>query len=115
QTCRRDGLAWACGAEAASQLSALVTGKTVRCEQVGTDQYDRMLARCSVGATDVNRTMVLLGFATAYRHYSSDYVSAEERAKGNKLGLWSGQFESPSDYRHLEEAPAQTRHVSRRS
>ena len=114
QTCQRDGNRWACGAEAANQLAALVTGKTVRCEQVGTDQYNRMLARCRVGATDVNRTMVALGFAVAYRRYSSDYVSAEESAKGNKLGLWAGQFESPSAYRHAEEAPAQTGRPARR-
>ena len=114
QTCQRDGLRWACGAEAANQLSALVTGKTVRCEQVGTDQYDRMLARCRVGATDINRTMVALGFAVAYRRYSSDYVSIEASAKGNKLGLWAGQFESPSDYRHMKEAPARTKPTSHR-
>jgi len=115
QTCQRAGLSWACGAEAANQLSALVTGKTVRCEQVGTDQYDRLLARCRVGTTDVNRTMVVLGFAVAYRRYSLDYVSAEESAKGNRLGLWSGQFESPSAYRHSEEAPAQTRRPAHRA
>src|SRR5215204_2003779 len=83
QTCLRDGLRWSCGAEAANQLSALVTGKTIRCEQVGTDQYNRMLARCRVGPTDVNKTMVALGFAVAYRRYSSDYVQAEQSAKGN--------------------------------
>jgi endonuclease YncB( thermonuclease family) len=110
QTCQRDGHSWSCGAEAANKLSALVTGKAVRCEQVGTDQYGRMLARCRVGATDVNRMMVALGFAVAYRRYSSDYVSAEDSAKGNRFGLWSGQFEMPSDYRHVERAPAQPRH-----
>jgi endonuclease YncB( thermonuclease family) len=111
QTCQRDGTRWMCGAEAANQLSALVTGKTVRCEQVGTDQYNRMLARCRVGATDVNRTMVALGLAVAYRRYSSDYVSTEASAKGNRFGLWAGQFENPSDYRHLEKTPAQTKSI----
>ena len=93
QTCKRNGVSWGCGSQAANQLSALVTGRTVRCEQVGTDQYDRMLARCRVGGTDVNRTMVALGFAVAYRRYSSDYVSAELSAKGNRLGIWAGEFE----------------------
>jgi len=114
QTCQRDGTRWACGAEAANQLSAMVTGKTVRCEQVGTDRYDRMLARCRVGGTDINRTMVALGLAVAYRRYSSDYVSSEASAKGNRLGLWAGEFEIPADYRH-EEAPAQTRRASNRA
>ena len=115
QTCQRQGARWACGAEAANQLSVLVTGKTVRCEQVGIDRYHRMLSRCRVGATDVNRTMVALGLAVAYRRYPSDYVSAEASAKGNRLGLWAGEFENPGDYRHEEDPPAQTRPVSRRA
>jgi hypothetical protein len=57
--------------------------------------------------------MVALGFAVAYRQYSSDYVSAELSAKGNKLGIWAGEFENPSDFRHAEEAPALTRHTPR--
>jgi hypothetical protein len=39
-------------------------------------------------------------YAIAYRHYSNDYVSAEETAKAAKRGLWAGTFEMPSDYRH---------------
>jgi endonuclease YncB( thermonuclease family) len=107
QACQRDGHSWPCGAEAANKLSALVTGKSVRCEQIGTDQYGRMLARCTVGSTDVNKAMVALGLAVAYRRYSSDYIAIEESAKGNHLGLWSGQFEMPSEYRHAERQGAQ--------
>lgn len=103
QQCKRAGQNWACGSAAADKLASLVTGKDVRCEAVGTDQHERTLARCTVGATDVNRVMVASGFATAYRHYSADYVSAEESAKANKRGIWAGSFELPSDYRH--EAP----------
>lgn len=115
QTCQRDGLSWACGVKAAQQLSALVSGKTVRCEQVGTDQYGRMLARCRAGAVDVNRTMVGLGFAMAYRRYSSDYVPDEERAKANRRGLWSGEFDNPSSYRRLAEPSAPRKPAARRA
>jgi endonuclease YncB( thermonuclease family) len=100
QSCNRSGQAWACGAEAANRLSQLVTGKDVRCIAVSTDQYGRTLGRCTVGTTDINRTVVSTGYAVAYRRYSSDYVSAEETAKVNRRGIWAGSFEMPSAYRH---------------
>lgn len=103
QSCTRDGKPWACGADAAKQLSSLVTGKQVRCDQVDTDEHGRIVARCTAGSVDVNRVMVATGYATAYRHYSMDYVRAEEIAKANKRGLWAGMFEMPSEYRHARE------------
>jgi len=114
QSCKRGSVNWSCGAEAADRLSQLVTGKDVRCTSVSIDQHGRTLARCTVGAVDVNRTMVATGFAVAYRHYSSDYVSAELAAKANKRGIWAGTFEIPSDYRH-EGAPGVRSPVARRS
>ncbi len=100
QSCTRNGQEWACGAEAAEQLARLVTGKQVRCVSMGTDQYDRVLGRCTVGTLDVNRAMVAGGHAVAFRRYSTDYVSAEESAKANRRGLWAGTFKMPSEYRH---------------
>ena len=110
QSCKRNGAAYSCGAEAADRLSRLVTGKQVHCTSMGTDQHDRVLGRCSVGALDVNRAMVAGGHAVAYRRYSTDYVSAEETAKANRRGIWAGTFEMPSDYRHegATQSPART-------
>lgn len=99
QICTRGGARWACGTEAAERLSRLVTGKDVTCVPVGRDQYQRLLARCSLLGTDVNRTMVQTGYAIAYRRYSSDYVSAEEQAKAAKRGIWAGEFEMPDAVR----------------
>ena len=107
QTCKKAGTTWNCGKEAADRLSRLVTGREVRCSPVSTDQYDRVLARCSVVGVDVNRTMVATGFAVAFRKYSSDYVSAEESAKANKRGLWAGTFETPSKVRAAQRQPEQ--------
>jgi endonuclease YncB( thermonuclease family) len=104
QTCKRDGRNWACGQAAADELSKLVTGKDLSCVAVDTDQYHRTVAQCTAGELDVNRTMVALGFAVAYRRYSSAYVSAEESAKVNRRGLWAGTFELPSLYRREERA-----------
>lgn len=99
QVCTRGGSNWACGQESARQLSKLVTGREVKCVPTGVDEFDRIVARCTVGAVDVNRTMVALGHAVAFRKYSSEYVSAEDTARNNKRGLWSGRFDMPADVR----------------
>ncbi len=99
QTCTRDGQQWACGAAAADELMRLVTGKQVICLPTGVDRYGRVLARCMAGSSDINSRMVELGYAVAYRQYSSDYVPTEEKAKLARRGLWAGKFETPSDYR----------------
>lgn len=100
QTCTRAGLPWACGSAAADQLSKLVTGKQVSCVSLGVDKYRRVVARCTVGFTDLNRTMVATGYALAFRRYSTNYISAEESAKVARRGIWSGTFKLPSDVRH---------------
>lgn len=103
QSCKRAGTNWQCGTEAAEKLAALVTGREVRCVSSGEDQYGRTLAKCTVGQVDVNRTMVATGFAVAFRRYSSSYVSAEESAKVNRRGLWSGEFQMPQAFRAAEQ------------
>jgi hypothetical protein len=113
QSCRRAGEDWAFGSAAADKLAQLVTGKNVVCASVGTDQHGRLLGRCTVGATDVNRAMVASGYAVAFRRYSSDYVSAEDSARANKRGIWSGTFQMPSDFRHAGDAPVPQRPKTR--
>lgn len=100
QECSRAGRSWQCGQEAAAELSKLVSGKQIRCLKVDVDEHGRTVAQCMAGSIDVNRTMVALGYAVAYRRYSTAYVSAEDSAKASKRGLWSGKFEMPSQYRH---------------
>lgn len=104
QVCTRGGQPWDCGAVAAHELAKLVTGKHVSCIAFDTDQYRRTVAKCTADGVEVNRTMVALGYAVAYRHYSSAYVSAEEGAKANRHGLWAGTFELPSMFRREERA-----------
>jgi endonuclease YncB( thermonuclease family) len=100
QACMSEGRSWPCGAEAARRLSNLVDGKLVTCDPVDIDKHGRTVARCKWGEVDINRSMVALGYALAYRQYSMDYVSAEESAKVSNRGIWSGTFELPSDVRH---------------
>jgi endonuclease YncB( thermonuclease family) len=43
--------------------------------------------------------MVREGYAVAYTQYSKDFIVDEKYAKENKLGIWSMNFQTPSDYR----------------
>ena len=96
---RSDGTSWRCGQQAALALSDRIGRATVRCEPRDRDRYGRVVAVCFKGAEDLDRWMVATGWAVAYRKYSLDYVADEERAKRARLGIWSGNFEMPWDWR----------------
>lgn len=105
QTCTRDGSQWMCGEEAARQLGALIEGRQVVCRGKGTDAYGRTLAICEASGLELNKTMVSLGWALAFRSYSTDYIADEGIAKAARLGIWNSQFRLPQDYRQAT-APA---------
>ena len=112
QTCTKQGSQWPCGQVAKEQLSALIAGQRVECRGQGVDQYGRILAVCSIGYDELNRTMVEQGWAVAYRTYTDAYVPAELRAKSQKLGIWASTFTMPEDYR-IAKLPPEPPAVSR--
>ena len=59
-----------------------------------------MVAVCMVGSIDLGRWLVQEGHALAYRKYALDYVRDEEAAKAAKAGIWAGEFQDPSEFRH---------------
>lgn len=100
QECYRpDGSRWRCGQQAALALQDLIGRRPVTCARQDTDRYGRIVAKCSVGGTDINAWLVTNGWAVAYRQYSSDYVGAETMARAGSLGIWSGEFAMPWDWR----------------
>lgn len=99
QTCDRNGETWTCGEESGRQLAAIIGDQRVDCEGDENDSYGRLVAVCSAGYTQLNRTMVESGWATAFRKYSQDYVADEIRARGERRGLWKSTFELPETYR----------------
>lgn len=115
QTCDREGRVWACGEAAAQQLRDLVAGKRVDCRGQGRDTYGRVLAVCSAGYDELNKTMVEQGWATAFRKYSETYVASETRAKQVKLGIWSSTFVLPEDYRQANRPPEPSEEPARQS
>lgn len=103
QNCKTaSGESYACGQVAQQALLQAIAGQPIKCEVQTTDRYDRKVAICyanSGSGADLGRTMVAKGLAVAYRHYSSRYVADEEAARKAKLGLWSGSFTLPWDFR----------------
>ena len=114
QSCTRGGQSWDCGAAASNALAKLVSGRSVMCWSMGVDDFGRTLARCTSNGVDVNQRMVAQGHAVAFRKYASDYVAAEEQAKAAKLGLWSGDFQRPEEFRRIASATSKPRASERR-
>ena len=94
-----NGKKWDCGQAAKIRLNQTIYGKQVLCKVKGKDRYKRVLAICYVNGTDINEHMVREGLAESYRQYSDIYESAEEYARSNKKGIWSGELEALSKYR----------------
>jgi hypothetical protein len=69
------------------------------CDERGQDRYGRTIAVCMLDGENLNHWLVAQGWAVAYRRYSTDYVATEEAASAEGVGIWSGSFDMPWDYR----------------
>lgn len=87
QTCVAGGEVWRCGQKAALALADFIGRSPVRCEEQGVDRYGRVIAACYVRGEDIERWMVLNGWALAYRRYSIDYVVEERTAQVARAGI----------------------------
>jgi endonuclease YncB( thermonuclease family) len=88
-----------CGKLARDALSKLIRSRSVKCSIVDRDRYGRQVSVCKDGALDINREMVRLGWAIAYRKHALSYVKVEIEARIAKRGIWDWQFEEPESYR----------------
>lgn len=100
QRCRdARGRKYNCGQRARNHLKAIVAGREVNCRVMDVDRYQRSVAICHAGDTELNRQMVADGWAVAYRLPA--YVHAEQSAKKAGKGIWQGDFEQPGNWRSL--------------
>jgi len=95
QTCILSGRTIPCGRESLAALRRLAAGGLATCVGSERDRYGRLLARCRVRGIDLGATMVREGRAVAF----GDYASEEAEARSRFAGIWSGEFERPSDWR----------------
>jgi endonuclease YncB( thermonuclease family) len=95
---------WTCGIEARDQLTKLIGGRQVRCDDLGADPTfkKRRLGVCKVEGetTSLSQLLVRQGFAlnddsSATGRFKTD----EARAKEDRQGLWKGCFAAPQEFR----------------
>lgn len=101
QSCTRDRVPWLCGQEAAKYLRELVAGEYLSCAERNRDRYGRIVGVCTLAdGRDLGQVMVEAGYALAYRQYGGKlYDAAERSAKGERRGLWAGEFMAPWEWR----------------
>lgn len=100
QKCKNSkGGEWACGKAAITALEKLVLGRQLHCDNRGVDDYDRIIAVCSVAGQDVNELLVASGLAWAFRRYSKDYAATEDQARQAGKGIWQAPSQTAWDYR----------------
>ena len=96
QACRRvDGSSYDCGRAARRHLLTLLKNGKVVCRGWEKDKYQRLLAHCSAGEVQLNRQMVLDGWAVAF----GEYLVEEQKANAARKGLWNGDFQNPAEWR----------------
>jgi endonuclease YncB( thermonuclease family) len=83
-----DDMHYPCGKVAARTLGVIIQDKELSCEPKGPDERGIMRAVCRIDNADINQTMVLNGWAVAYREETLDYVQAERAAWVNREGMW---------------------------
>ena len=99
QTCINQGIIDPCGVTAKEILIDKISDNEVECISEGKDQYKRTLAECFVNDESLSSYLVRSGYAFAYRKYSRKFISDEDYAKSNKIGMWSMKFDYPWDHR----------------
>jgi endonuclease YncB( thermonuclease family) len=100
QECRSRQGNYPCGREAQKQLRILVQDVALTCKGLGRDKYDRLLAVCRAGKTNINAALVRAGFAYAYGGYSAE----ESVARNAGSGIWATNNERPKAYRDRNKA-----------
>ena len=101
QVCKVNEENYKCGVKSKEFLVSLIGNQSVKCNRKDIDRYRRIVAECFAGLTNLNKELVRNGWALAYKDYSKDYVSDEEFAQKNNLGVWRGTFIHPKKWRKL--------------
>ena len=99
QTCLKQGIKAPGGITAKQILIDKIADNKIVCIREGKDQYKRTLAECFVNNESLSSYLVKSGYAFAYRRYSKKFITDEDFARTNKIGMWSMEFDYPWDWR----------------
>src|SRR5262245_29235070 len=92
--------AWPCGEEAATALAKWLSDKTIVCETTGTQAGQRTLAHCALLDQDLAEWLATYGWAVPDPNCVCETVrAAAESAKASQLGIWTGAFTMPWEWR----------------
>src|SRR5260370_23522226 len=96
--------AWTCGIEARDQLTKLIGGREVRCDDLGADPSykKRHLGACKIegDTTSLSQLLVHQGFALNVESAATGRFETDEaRAREDREGLWKGCFVAPEEFR----------------
>jgi endonuclease YncB( thermonuclease family) len=94
----------ACGLDARDQLTKLIDGRPVHCDDLGPDKIfrNRHLGVCRVegDAASLNQQLVQKGLAASVEPAAKLHLKDDAAAaKAGNLGLWKGCFALPQDFR----------------
>ncbi len=95
---------WSCGVDARDQLTRLVGGHPVHCDDLGPDKAHRKrhLGLCTVqGETSsLNQQLIRSGFAMNFQPSAkSQFDKDQAGAKDDRKGVWKGCFVAPQEFR----------------
>lgn len=95
---------WTCGLDARDQLTRLIAGRSVRCEDLGPEKSfgRRRRAICTAEGDTVslNEQLIRQGFALAREPaLKANLKQAATDAKDASRGLWKGCLAAPADFR----------------
>lgn len=88
-------------------LSRQIANRSVTLKTYGLGGYNRILAEVFAGGTNINLKMVEMGLAEMYqgslpKHFdAAPYLATQERAKKNRVGMWTqgARYKSPRQWR----------------
>jgi endonuclease YncB( thermonuclease family) len=95
---------WTCGIEARDQLTKLIGGRQVRCDDLGADPSARKrhLGACKIEGETTSLSQLLVGQGFALNVEASAtgrFQTDEARAREDRQGLWKGCFVAPQEFR----------------
>lgn len=100
----KDGREYECGQESLKALQRLIH-QDLHCDTLARDKYKREVAVCKSKGVNINKKMVEIGWAVAYKRYTNAYDKAEQEARKERRGIWQGRFMKPELYRILHQKP----------
>ena len=94
---------WTCGLDARDQLTRLIAGRSVRCDDVGPEKSfgrrHRAICTAEGDKASLNEQLVRLGFALAREPVKANVKPAASEARDASRGIWKGCFVAPQEFR----------------